>query len=166
MGRRLVYIVVLTVVLAALWLLLSGKWDHILLLSVGAASVAFSVFMTVRMGVLDRETAPFAGLLAFMRYWLWLGGEIFKSNIAVVRVAMAPDLNIKPVMTRVASTRGSDLARATFANSITLTPGTVTVEVENTGFLVHALDESFADHEAFRDMERRAIRAAGGEGAE
>jgi multicomponent Na+:H+ antiporter subunit E len=165
LGRRLVYIVILTVVLAALWLLLSGKWEHILLLSVGAASVVFSVFMTVRMGVLDGEAAPFGGLPSFMRYWVWLGGEIFKSNIAVVRLALAPDLNIKPVMTRVGSTGGSDLARATFANSITLTPGTVTVEVENTGFLVHALDASFADQEAFRDMERRATGAAGGEGA-
>jgi len=161
LGRRLVYIIVLTVVLAALWLLLSGKWDHILLLSVGAASVVFSVFMTVRMGVMDGESAPFGGLPSFVRYWVWLGGEIFRSNIAVVRLALAPDLNIKPVMTRVASTRGSDLARATFANSITLTPGTVTVEVEKTGFLVHALDESFADQDAFRDIERRALRVQG-----
>ena len=165
MGRKLVYIVLLTVVLAALWLLLSGKWEHILLLSVGAASVVASVWLTVRMGVLDGEAAPFGGLPAFLRFWVWLGGEIFKANIAVVRLALAPDLNIKPVMTRVAATGGSDLARTTFANSITLTPGTVTVEVEPGGFLVHALDQSFADQEAFRDMERRARQAADGEGA-
>ncbi|XBQ15311.1 MAG: Na+/H+ antiporter subunit E [Oceanicaulis sp.] len=160
MARRLIYIVLLTVVLAALWLLLSGKWTHILLLSVGAASVVASVWMTVRMGVLDGEAAPFGGLPRFLSYWIWLGGEIFKANIAVVRLALAPDLNIKPVMTRVAAGRGSDLARTTFANSITLTPGTVTVEVEQTGFLVHALDENFADQDAFRDMERRSIGAA------
>ncbi|MGJ3230611.1 MAG: Na+/H+ antiporter subunit E [Oceanicaulis sp.] len=163
MGRKLVYIAVLTVVLAVLWLLLSGKWEHILLLTVGALSVVFSVWLTLRMGVLDGEAAPFAGLPRYLGYWVWLGGEIFKANIQVVKLAMAPDLNIKPVMTRVAATRGSDMALATFANSITLTPGTVTVEVEKTGFLVHALDESFADQEAFRDMERRAVAAADGE---
>ncbi|MFP4519646.1 MAG: Na+/H+ antiporter subunit E [Oceanicaulis sp.] len=165
MGRKFVYLVLLTVVLAALWLLLSGKWEHILLLTVGALSVIATVWLTLRMGVLDGEAAPFGGLPKFLSYWIWLGGEIFKANIAVVRLAMAPDLDIKPVMTRVAASGGSDLALATFANSITLTPGTVTVEVESTGFLVHAMDQSFADQEALRDMERRALSAANGEGA-
>lgn len=161
-GRRLLQGVVLTLVLAILWLALSGMWWHMLITSLGAASVLVSVYMTARMGVLDGESVPFANLVRFGRYWVWLGGEIFKANIAVVRLALAPDLNIKPVLTRVASEHGSDLARATFANSITLTPGTVTVEVEPAGFLVHALDESFADQEAFRDMERRSVAAADG----
>jgi multicomponent Na+:H+ antiporter subunit E len=162
-GRRLVYGFVLTVVLAVLWLALSGMWWHMIITSLGAASVALSVYMTVRMGVLDGESVPFTNLIRFARYWGWLGGEIFKANIAVVRLALAPNLNIKPVLTRVAAEAGSDLARTTFANSITLTPGTVTVEVEPNGFLIHALDESFADQEAFRDMERRAVKAADGE---
>lgn len=165
MGRRLLYGVLLTLVLAVLWLALSGMWWHMIITSFGAASVVISVYMTVRMGVLDGESVPFANLAGFASYWAWLGGEIFKANIAVVRLALAPQLNIKPVLTRVPSERGSDLARATFANSITLTPGTVTVEVENSGFLVHALDESFADQEAFRDMERRAVDAADGKAA-
>lgn len=163
MGRRLVYGVVLTGVLAALWLALSGMWWHMIITGLGAASVAASVFLTIRMGVLDGETVPFTNLIRFARYWTWLGGEIFKANIAVVRLALAPDLNIKPVLTRVAADGGSDLARTTFGNSITLTPGTVTVEVEANGFLIHALDESFADQEGFRDMERRALRAADGD---
>lgn len=163
MGRRLVYGIVLTVVLAVLWLALSGMWQHTIITSLGAASVAVSVYMTIRMGVLDGESVPFANLIWYARYWGWLGGEIFKANIAVVRLALAPNLNIKPVLTRVAADHGSDMARTTFANSITLTPGTVTVEVEPGGFLVHALDESFADQEAFRDMERRAVKASDGE---
>ena len=163
MGRRLVYGIVLTVVLAVLWLALSGMWWHTIITSLGAASVAVSVYMTVRMGVLDGESVPFANMIRFARYWAWLGGEIFKSNIAVVRLALAPNINIKPVLTRVSAEGGSDLARTTFGNSITLTPGTVTVEVEQGGFLIHALDESFADQEAFRDMERRAVAASDGD---
>lgn len=163
MGRRLVYGILLTLVLAALWLLLSGMWWHQIITGLGAASVAASVYMTIRFGVLDGEAAPFADLGRFGRYWIWLGGEIFKANIAVVKLSLAPDLNIKPVLTRVAVEEGSDLAHTTYANSITLTPGTVTVEVEEKGFLVHALDESFADQEAFRDIGRRAVRAADGE---
>lgn len=161
MGRKLVYIVLLTIVLAVLWLMLSGYWFKPLLLGFGALAVVCSVTLTLRMGLLDAESAPFAGLGRFAAYWGWLGGEIFKANIQVVKLALAPDLNIKPVMTRVAVSLKNDMARATYANSITLTPGTVTVEVEETGFLIHALDESFADQDAFRDMERRSARAAG-----
>ena len=160
MGRRLLYALLLTVVLAILWLALSGMWWHMLITSFGAASVLISVYLTARMGVLDGESVPFANLFRFVAYWVWLGGEIFKANITVVRLALAPQLNIRPVLTRVPVEHGSDLARATFANSITLTPGTVTVEVEPSGFLVHALDESLADQEAFRDMGRRAVHAS------
>lgn len=161
MVRKLVYIVLLTLVLAVLWLMLSGYWFKPLLLGFGALAVVCSVTLTLRLGLLDGESAPFAGLPGFLPYWGWLGGEIFKANIQVVKLALAPELNIKPVMTRVPVSARTDMARTTFANSLTLTPGTVTVEVEETGFMVHALDESFVDMEAFRDMERRAAAAAG-----
>lgn len=162
MASRLLYGTLLTIALAALWLLLSGYWFKPLLVGFGVLAVVSAVFMTVRMGLLDGESVPFGRLLSYLPYWGWLGGEIFKANIAVVRIALAPDLNIKPVMTRVAVNAKSDIARTTFANSITLTPGTVTIEVEETGFLVHALTEEFADQEAFRDMERRTISASEG----
>lgn len=162
MGRKLVYIVVLTVVLAVLWLLLSGFWFKPLLLGFGVLAVVCAVALTLRMGLMDGEAVPFGGIAAFLPYWGWLGGEIFKANVQVVKLSLAPNLNIKPVMTRVAVSMKSDMARATYANSITLTPGTVMVEVEDTGFIVHALDESFVDQEGFREMERRAARAAGG----
>ena len=158
---RLVHIVLLAIVLAVIWLLLSGFWFKPLLLGFGALGVVAAVTLTLRMGLMDGETVPFAGLGRFLPYWAWLGGEVFKANIAVVKLALAPNLDIKPVMTRVAVSVKDDLARTTYANSITLTPGTVTVEVEETGFLIHALDESFADQEAFRDMERRSAIAAG-----
>lgn len=161
MGRKLVYIVLLTVVLAVLWLLLSGYWFKPLLLGFGALAVVSAVALTLRMGLLDGEAVPFAGLAKFLPYWGWLGGEIFKANIQVVKLALAPDLDIKPAMVRVPVSIQSDMARTTYANSITLTPGTVTVEVEETGFLVHAMDDSFVDMEAFRDMERRCAAAAG-----
>ncbi len=165
MGRRLLYGVILTVVLAAIWLLLSGMWWHGIITGFGVLSVILSIYMAARFGVIDGETVPFTNLVRFGRYWVWLGNEIFKANVQVVKLALAPDLNIKPVMTHVGVTEGSDLAKTTYANSITLTPGTVTVEVEEGGFLIHALDESFVDTEAFIDMGKRATKAADGEGA-
>ncbi len=165
MASRLFYGVLLAFVLAVLWLLLSGYWFKPLLVGFGVLAVVSALVVTARMGLLDGESVPFARLPQYLKYWGWLGAEIFKANIAVVRIAMAPDLNIKPVMTRVAVTAKSDMARTTYANSITLTPGTVTIEVEETGFLVHALTEEFADQDAFRDMERRSIEAVEGKKA-
>ncbi len=165
MASRLFYGVLLALVLSVLWLLLSGYWFKPLLVGLGAFAVFAAIAMTARMGLLDGESVPFARMPQYLKYWGWLGAEIFKANIAVVRIAMAPDLNIKPVMTRVAVTAKSDMARTTYANSITLTPGTVTIEVEETGFLVHALTEEFADQDAFRDMERRSIEAVEGKKA-
>jgi multicomponent Na+:H+ antiporter subunit E len=162
-GRGLLYGILLTFVLAVLWLLLSGMWWHGIITGFGVFSVIASIYMTNRFGLIDGETVPFRNMARFGRYWLWLGGEIFKANIEVVKLALSPDLNIKPVMTHLGVSEGSDLARTTFANSITLTPGTVTVEVEEGGFLIHALDESFADQEAFIDMGKRATKAADGE---
>lgn len=162
MASRLFYGVLLALILSVLWLLLSGYWFKPLLVGFGVLAVTVALVTTARMGLLDGEAVPFARLPQYLKYWAWLGAEIFKANIAVVRIAMAPDLNIKPVMTRVAVSAKSDMARATYANSITLTPGTVTIEVEETGFLVHALTEEFADQDAFRDMERRTIEAVEG----
>lgn len=160
MAGRLFYALLLVIVLTTMWLLLSGYWFKPILLIFGALGVATSVFMTFRMGLLDREAAPFGRMVPFLQYWAWLGGEIFKANVQVLRIVMTPDIDIRPTLTRVAVGVESDLARVTYGNSITLTPGTVTVEVEETGFLVHALDDAFTDQEAFRDMERRTARAA------
>jgi multicomponent Na+:H+ antiporter subunit E len=162
-GRGLLYGILLTFVLAVLWLLLSGMWWHGIITGFGVFSVIASIYMTNRFGLIDGETVPFRNLVRFGAYWVWLGGEIFKANIEVVKLALSPDLNIKPVMTHLGVNEGSDLARTTYANSITLTPGTVTVEVEEGGFLIHALDDSFADQEAFMDMGKRATKAADGE---
>jgi multicomponent Na+:H+ antiporter subunit E len=161
LNRTLVHTALLTIVLVVMWFLLSGFGLKQPIVTFGMLGVAFAVYMSIRMNVLDGESAPFAGLFKFLGYWSWLGGEIFKANVEVVRLALAPDLNIKPVMTRAAVNCETDLARATFANSITLTPGTVTVEVEDTGFLIHALDESFADQAAFEDIQKRVAKATG-----
>jgi multicomponent Na+:H+ antiporter subunit E len=161
-ASRLFYGVLLTVILSVLWLLLSGYWFKPILVGFGVLAVTVALVTTARMGLLDGESVPFARMPHYLKYWSWLGAEIFKANVAVVRIAMAPDLNIKPVMTRVAVSAKTDMARTTYANSITLTPGTVTIEVEETGFLVHALTEEFADQDAFRDMERRSIEAVEG----
>jgi len=164
-GRKFIYAAMLAAVMALMWAMLSGYGTKQPLLALGVFSVAVSLYMTLRMGLLDGESAPFARLYGYSLYWVWLGKEIVKANIAAVRVFMAPQLDFKPVVTHYKVASRDDVERATLANSITLTPGTVTMEVEENGFLIHALTAGFADQEGFRQMEKRIVRAGGKEDA-
>ena len=162
MGRQIVFAILLAFVLALMWFVLSDYWYKPLILCFGALGIVSAIALMIRMELLDAESVPFIRFGQFMSYWSWLSGEIVKSNIYVVRTAMKPELDIKPVMVRVPVSAQSDIARATFANSITLTPGTVTVEVEEKGFLVHGLTNELTGIEEFRNMERHVTQAAEG----
>lgn len=151
----------LAVVLAVIWWVLSG-YDKTLLLSLGGASVLVTLLLAVRMRIVDRETAPFFRLPTLIPFYSWLGGEIAKSNVAVLKAALKPEIDITPRLVRVPVDAESDLSRCVFANSITLTPGTVTVEVEEDAFLVHALTPDFTGADGFADMNARADRATDG----
>lgn len=157
MGR----LFILGLTLAAIWLLLSGYFDKPLLLGLGAASVAASLFLARRAGVVDEEGAPFGLFPRILGYWLWLGGEIGKANLAVARYALALEPKLSPRLIRVPMTQRTNAGRATFANSITLTPGTVSVDLEPDRILVHALAEEFADEAGIAAMGARVARAEG-----
>ena len=151
----------LGIFLAAIWLLLSGHYTP-LILAFGAVSVVFVVWLARRMDVVDREGHPMHLTWGAPLYWSWLGWQIVLSNIAVARAILAPRLSIDPRMIEVEATQGDDLGRVTFANAITLTPGTVTVRVlENRRILVHALTAEAADDLASGDMARRTTRMTG-----
>ncbi|KAA5805470.1 cation:proton antiporter [Alkalicaulis satelles] len=147
-----------------MWALLSGYGLKQPLLSLAIFSIVVTVFMTIRMGLLDGEAIPY-WRLRYLAYWGWLGREIVKSNIAVLKIVLSPVIDIKPVVTRTPVSLKDDVARATLANSYTLTPGTVTMEIEEGGFILHGLDESFCGQEGFRIFERK-VKSATGEGSE
>lgn len=137
--------IVLFAALYGLWLLLSGHYTP-LLLALGAMSSALVVFVAHRLGLDDQEGVPFEFLPVLWRFWPWLGGEIAKANLEVVRLILAPRLDISPVLVRFTPTQRTPVGLVTHANSITLTPGTVTVEIEEDGsFLVHALTHEFGE---------------------
>ncbi|MGH1422643.1 MAG: Na+/H+ antiporter subunit E [Hyphomonas sp.] len=157
------YFLGLILALAAFWLGMSGHYTP-LLLSLGAASVAVSVILAYRLDILDREGVPYVRLFGFLAYFPWLMKEIVKANWTVIQACVRADLDISPALIVVKTSCVSDLAKVTFANSITLTPGTVTVEVEGDKLLVHGLYEQDAQPEAFAEMDRRSARAADGRG--
>lgn len=155
------YLIGLIVALTVFWLSNSGHYTP-LLLSLGGVSIALTVLLTSRLGGIDRESAPYVRIFGFITYLPWLLWEILKANYRVIGACLSADLDISPALVRVRTTCRSDLARVTFANSITLTPGTVTVEVEGDKLLVHALYESDAGPGAFDEMDRRSARAMDG----
>ena len=140
--------------LFGLWLLLSGYFEP-LLLAFGILSCLGIVAISSRMNVIDQETVPLQVKPSIIFYWIWLGREIAKANLAVARTILSPKLALQQSILRVPYTQRTDVGMVTFANSITLTPGTITIETEPGHFIVHALTEAAADKDALADMDRR-----------
>lgn len=128
----------MAIVLSGIWLLLSGHYDA-LLLSLGGISCGLVLFIAGRMTVIDRETQPLYLLGSLSTYSVWLLGQILRSNVDVIRRILAPRSGISPSMLRISVRENSELAQTIFANSITLTPGTVSVSLQDGELEVHGL---------------------------
>jgi multicomponent Na+:H+ antiporter subunit E len=120
------------------WLALSGHYTP-MLIAVGAASAITCGLVAVRMGIADREGHPIHLAGRFVTFFPWLLCEIAKSAWAVTKIIVNPALPISPTMTRVQASQKSSLGVVTYANSITLTPGTITTGVKANVLTVHAL---------------------------
>jgi len=156
-GNVAVRAVYLGLFLFGLWFLLSGSYVA-LLLALGFASSVFVVAIALRMHIVDRETHPIHLHSAIVFYWIWLTWEIVKANIDVARRVLDPRLPMSPNLLRVKATQKTDLGRVSYANSITLTPGTVSVRVEGDSILVHALTREAAEVLAKGEMDRRVTK--------
>ena len=150
--------------LSALWLLNSGYFDHPLLLGLGLISVLVSIWLAARAGMLDNEGVPGGIFPRIFGYWWWLFAEIGKSNITVARHVLSLEPTLSPKLFRVPLAPRTNVGRATFANSITLTPGTVSVYLDHNSILVHALTEELADVPAIADMGERVLKTEGESG--
>lgn len=137
------------------WLMLSGHYNP-LLIGLGVVSCVFATFMAARIGATDGDGLPIHLFWRLPGYLVWLCREIVSSNIAAAKVILSGQ--IKPEVFEVTASQRSDAAMVTYANSITLTPGTVTIEVggdDERLFLVHALTTAFGDDVRSGDMDRR-----------
>lgn len=155
------YVISLILALIGFWLGLSGHYTP-LLLSLGAVSIFLAVLLSARLDILDREGVPYFAVFGIFLYLPWLLREVFRANVVVIRACLRADLDINPSLVKVKTSCDSDLAKTLFANSITLTPGTVTIEVEPNRLLVHALYEEAAGPTAFTEMDKRSSRAIDG----
>jgi multicomponent Na+:H+ antiporter subunit E len=147
--------------LALFWLLLSGMFTPFLVGAGLASALAVAAF-SQRMDLVDREGHPIhLAWVALLSYWPWLIKEIAKSGWDVSKRVLHPQLPISPTLRRFIPTQHSELGLVIHANSITLTPGTIAVEVAPDEFLVHALTREGADGLAGSEMDRRCTRLEG-----
>ena len=150
----------LIVVSALIWLGLSGHYTG-LLLSLGAASVALVAYLSRRMKVLDAEGHPTHLAPRGIPYWSYLLWEIVKANLDVARRIMTPGRSIAPRVVRFRAPMDDEMSQVILANSITLTPGTVTMRAENGEFEIHALSEPAANEVLEGGMSRRVAKMTG-----
>lgn len=142
------YYLFASIALALFWLILSGHFS-ILLLSFGVVSVLLVVWFLRRMDRADREPNtlyPTPSLLAYVGWLLW---QVVKANVDLARRIWHPKLPIDPNWSRLDIDMRSPLQKTLYANSITLTPGTLTTDVNEDHFMIHALS-----HEGMEDLRR------------
>lgn len=149
------YTITLGIALAAVWFLWSSHTEPHLLV-IGGLSVVLTIWLVHRMGIDDEEGAPAdLGIKPFTSYLPWLTKEIFVSNIKVTKTILSPQMELKRNMIEVGADQKTELGRVILANSITLTPGTVSVNMEGDRILVHALSFEGAEEDLSGDMGRR-----------
>jgi multicomponent Na+:H+ antiporter subunit E len=146
--------------LFAFWLALSGHYTPGMI-AVGAACAVLCVLAAVRMHVLDEEAHPIELFFRALTYFPWLVGEIVKSAVGVAKIILKPRLPIAPTMTVVQASQKTPVGVVTYANSITLTPGTITVALDGHELTVHALTRDGALDLETGAMDRRVTRFEG-----
>jgi multicomponent Na+:H+ antiporter subunit E len=151
----------LFVILLGVWLLNSGHYKP-LLIGFGVASSALVVYLCRRMGIVDDEALPVHLFARTAAYLPWLVKEIFLANLDVARRVLSPGRpRISPRLFEAETSQHSDLGRVIYANSITLTPGTVSIRVHGSRITVHAIADEVADGVIQGEMDRRVTRLEG-----
>jgi len=151
----------LVLFLFAFWLALSGHYTPFLVGAGAVASVACAA-AAARLRIADREGLPLDLLARAPGYLGWLVVEITKSAWAVSKLIVSPSLPISPTMTTVRASQRTSVGVATYANSITLTPGTITTDVSGQRLTVHALIRDGALDVEAGAMDARVSRYEGG----
>lgn len=146
-NRRLASIIIQFAILFAFWVVLSGRYEA-KYLSFGVLSAGLVTFLTNDLfyplyyrgdkgGTKTRVV--FLQLWRFMAYLPWLIFGIIKANLQVAYLVLHPRMPIEPVMLQFRTRLRGSLAQVIVANSITLTPGTTTVNLEEGRYTIHVL---------------------------
>lgn len=147
-------------ILGVFWLVLSGHFDP-LLLALGAVSVAVVCGMAWRGDFYLHRDVTVRFALRLPWFFLWLAWQVFVAAVSVVRKVWSPRLNLRPVVAPTPVDDLNELAQVVYANAITLTPGTLTLDVNDDRILVHGLGQADVD-QLDRGAMARQVRRLGG----
>ncbi len=156
----MLYVLALSTMLSAFWLVNSGHYTP-LILSFMVVSVIFVAYLCHRMDVVDGESQPLNLTFSIPGYWLWLIKEVVVANIDVARRVWLGPKSISPMVINIKASQKTDLGMVIYANSITLTPGTVTLDLQGNRLKVHALTKEAAAGLITGEMDRRVSRVEG-----
>lgn len=151
----------LIITLLLFWLLLSGVYTPFLV-AAGIGSAIGCAWLARRMEIADREGHPIQLGFGALTYWPWLVKEIVLSALRVSRIILDPRLPISPTVLRFKPSQTTAPGLVTHANSITLTPGTITLEASHDVFVVHGLTRDGAEGCIDSDMDRRVRKLESG----
>ena len=165
MNKRFLNLLLMGLMLALVWLALSGLFKP-LLVGLGMAATLLTLWLASRMGIIDAEEHAVWSVFRFVAYWPWLSIEILKSSIDVARRVLSPSLPISPTVFELRASQKTLVGRVVLANSITLTPGTVTLDVDGHRLTVHALSGDSIEEAMGGEMDRRVTRAEGAAAAD
>jgi multicomponent Na+:H+ antiporter subunit E len=140
--------------LAAFWLLISGHYTPLILL-LGLGSIFLVIIIVHKMDVVDHESQPLYLTRNIFSYYLWLAKEILKANITVVKHIWLGNQSISPTLRRIKISQKTDMGKVVYANSITLTPGTVAIDLIDDEIIVHALLKQDIESLLAGEMDRR-----------
>ncbi|MDP2560363.1 Na+/H+ antiporter subunit E [Psychrobium sp. 1_MG-2023] len=138
--KNIRYLSVWAIILSGFWLLLSGFFG-VLLLAFGIISVALVLWLLHRMNNTDAEIQKLALNLSFIRYTMWLLGQVVLSSLTVTRLVWGSRKELKPTIGKLPVNKVPKKSRVLYANSITLTPGTLCIDIDNENVTIHALNE-------------------------
>ncbi len=144
----------MAVLLIVAWLLWSGFLKP-LLVGLGIFSTGLTLWVVKRMGYFDNELFAFRYGARLLPFWAWLGGEMLRSSIEVARIVISPTMRIDPQVVEVPIKDFGLVDQALLGNSITLTPGTLTLDVHDDRLLVHVLTKAGSDELLGGEMSRR-----------
>lgn len=136
------------------WLLWSGLYKP-LLIGLGIVSCLLVLVLSRRMGFFDNSVYSLHLVGRLLPFWGWLGKELVIANLKVARIILDPRLRISPTVIRLDALPRGPVGQAILGNSITLTPGTVTIDDHESTLYVHCLTREGADELREGEMNRR-----------
>ncbi len=137
------YFVFLTTSLFIFWLLMSGFWHNSLLLLLGILSSIFAAFIGSTIKRHNDLELDLGFCLRLPGYMIWLVGQVWLANVDTAkRIWMPNRYPVTPTIKKLRMSQRTNLGKTIYANSITITPGTVSIDIDDDQVIVHALSRA------------------------